>query len=87
MAPGQDNKTRITQTNNIKTKMLEGIKRYQKVENEYRNRYRSQQKRQIEITNPTMSPEEIEQAVDSDYGQQVFANAVILLPSGNCGGR
>lgn len=77
MVAGPDNKTRVTQTNNVKKKMLESIKRFQKVEVEYKNKYRMQQKRQIELTNPGMSPEEIDGVVDSDQGQQVFAEATL----------
>lgn len=77
MPHGNDNKTRVTQTNNVKKKMLESIKKFQKVEVEYKNRYRTQQKRQIELTNPGMSPEEIDNVIDSDEGQQVFAQATL----------
>ena len=77
MPGGQDNKTRVTQTNNVKRKMLEAIKKFQKVEVEYKNKYRAQQRRQVEITNPGMSPDEIESVVDSDQGQQIFAEATL----------
>ena len=77
MQAGPDNRTRVTQTNNVKKKMLESIKKFQKVEVEYKNRYRAQQKRQVELTNPGMTPEEIDNVVDSDQGQQVFAEATL----------
>ena len=77
MDMGADNKTRVTQTNNVKKKMLEAIKKFQKVEVEYKNKYRMQQRRQVEITNPGMSPDEIESVVNSDQGQQIFAEATL----------
>ena len=77
MQAGQDNKVRVTQTNNVKKRMLESVKRFQKVEIEYKNKYRAQQRRQVEITNPNLSAEEIERIVDTDQGQQVFAEATL----------
>lgn len=77
MQAGPDNKTRVTQTNSVKKKMLEAIKKFQKVEYEYKNRYRAQQKRQVELTNPNLSPSEVDEIVDSDQGQQIFANATL----------
>ncbi|BFZ56937.1 Plasma membrane t-SNARE, secretory vesicle fusion [Savitreella phatthalungensis] len=77
MPAGQDNKVRVTQTNNVKKRMLESVKKFQKVEVEYKNKYRTQQKRQVEITNPNLSADEIERIVDTDQGQQVFAEATL----------
>lgn len=77
MQAGQDNKVRVTQTNNVKKRMLESVKRFQKVEIEYKNKYRAQQRRQVEITNPNLTAEEVERIVDTDNGQQVFAEATL----------
>lgn len=77
MQAGPDNRTRVTQTNNVKKKMLEAVKRFQRIEVEYKNKYRAQQKRQVELTNPGMSPDEIDNVVDSDQGQQIFAEATL----------
>lgn len=77
MQAGPDNRTRVTQTNNVKKKMLESIKKFQRVEVEYKNKYRAQQKRQVELTNPGMSAQEIDNVIDSDQGQQVFAEATL----------
>ncbi|ORY81024.1 t-SNARE [Protomyces lactucae-debilis] len=77
MQAGPDNKSRVLQTNQTKKKMLETIKRFQRVEVEYKNKYRAQQRRQVEITNPNLTSEEIESIVDSDQGQQIFAEATM----------
>lgn len=77
MQAGPDNRTRVTQTNNVKKKMLDTIKKFQKIELEYKNKYRAQQRRQVELTNPGMTPQEIDNVVDSDQGQQIFAEATL----------
>lgn len=77
MPAGPDNKARVVQTNQTKKKMLETVKRFQRVEVEYKNKYRQQQRRQVEITNPNLTPEQVESIVDSDQGQQIFAEVTL----------
>ncbi|KAJ8609266.1 hypothetical protein MRB53_039207 [Persea americana] len=67
----------IKKLENQNAQMPGGADNKTRVEVEYKNKYRAQQRRQVEITNPGLSPEEIESVVNSDQGQQIFAEATL----------
>lgn len=52
------------------------IQEYRLVEQKSRERYRSRMERQYKIVKPDATEAEIKQAIETDQGTQVFANAL-----------
>ncbi|KAF9207181.1 Plasma membrane t-SNARE, secretory vesicle fusion [Haplosporangium sp. Z 27] len=67
---------RKTQAATLRDKFLTTLRRYQATESEARKKYQGRMERQYRIVNPEATPEEIEQALDSD-NQQIFAQSVL----------
>ncbi|KAF8522210.1 t-SNARE [Hysterangium stoloniferum] len=73
---GRDGQIRKQQTFVANQKFTEAIQNYQRVEQDYRAKYKQRMERQIKIVKPDATPEEIKAVVDEDEGQQVFAQAL-----------
>lgn len=52
------------------------IQEYREVEKKSRDRYKARMERQYKIVKPDASEAEIKQAIETDQGSQVFANAL-----------
>jgi syntaxin 1B/2/3 len=52
------------------------IQEYREVEKKSRDRYRARMERQYKIVKPDATEAEIKQAIETDQGTQVFANAL-----------
>jgi len=74
---GRDGQIRKQQTNLVKTKFVEGIQRYQQVEQQYRQRSKQRMERQFKIVKPDATPEEIREVVNDDGGGQIFSQALL----------
>ncbi|KAK9711712.1 hypothetical protein K7432_007639 [Basidiobolus ranarum] len=61
----------------LQEKFIEAIKKYQTVEYESRSRYRERVERQYRIVKPDASEEEIDNVLDEDGGNQLFAQALM----------
>ncbi|KAJ3475824.1 hypothetical protein NLI96_g11577 [Meripilus lineatus] len=75
--PGEDTRIRKNQISLVRKKFLEALQNYQKVEYDYREKYKQRVKRQFEIVKPDATQEEIEAVVnDTQAGSQIFAQAL-----------
>lgn len=73
--------TKNTQLQSLKTYFKSELAKYQSVEHEYQQKYNQQIRRQYEIVYPDASEQEIQQAMESNYGGQgVFESAVSFSP-------
>jgi len=70
-----DAQMRRNRTALVRSKFLEAIHNYQKVEQEYRAKSRQRVERQLRIVKPDATPEEVA-AVAEGGGQQIFAQAL-----------
>ncbi|KAK9898317.1 t-SNARE [Cystobasidium minutum MCA 4210] len=71
-----DKNTRRMQVAAQKKKFMDLIQEYRLVEQKSRERYRSRMERQYKIVKPDATEAEIKQAIETDQGTQVFANAL-----------
>ncbi|KAG6810235.1 hypothetical protein H0H92_012801 [Tricholoma furcatifolium] len=69
---------RRQQVARIKSKFVDAIHEYQKVEQEHRIQARQHLERQFKIVNPNASPEEIKAVVDSDQDPSQFFSQSLL---------
>ncbi|ODQ51160.1 t-SNARE [Saitoella complicata NRRL Y-17804] len=76
-AGSSDVHTRSTQTAAVKNNFLKTIQNYQKVEQEFRQRYRQRMERQYRIVNPEASDVDVSQALDTQQGGQIFSQALL----------
>ncbi|KAI9488270.1 t-SNARE [Zychaea mexicana] len=74
--PGES-KMRRTQSENVRKRFLDTIRRYQEIESDYRHKYRQRVERQIRIVKPEATEEEVDRIMDSDQGTQVFTQSII----------
>lgn len=74
-----NNSTKTTQANNIKEQFQKSVKRYQNMENNFRNKFRERTERQFRTVRPDASDSEVKEAVDeAENGHtQIFAQAVM----------
>ncbi|KAH9464153.1 hypothetical protein MJO29_002294 [Puccinia striiformis f. sp. tritici] len=72
-----DANVRATQIGALKKRLMDSLMKYQSVEQESRQKYKSRMERQYKIVKPDATPEEIRQAVDSDDGGQIFSQALM----------
>jgi hypothetical protein len=64
----------------VKSKFIEAIQNYQRVEQQYQTRYKQRIERQFKIVKPDASPEEVRAVVNSDDGgERVFSQAVSYI--------
>lgn len=77
-APGNESEknTRRMQVAAQKKKFMDLIQEYRLVEQKSRDRYRARMERQYKIVKPDATEAEIKQAIETDQGTQVFANAL-----------
>lgn len=77
-AKGRDAQIRKNQTGVLKSKFMEALQRYQKVEQQHRERQRERVMRQFKIVKQDATPEEIAAVVDNTGpgSNQIFAQAV-----------
>jgi len=82
LPPGQDPRIRRNQTSLVRSKFIETLQNYQRVEQDYRQRYRQRVERQFKIVKPDATPEEVAAVVQSDQGAggQIFAQALTTSP-------
>lgn len=70
-------KTKQTQLQSLRTFFKSELDSYQSIEREYRQKYRDQIARQYRIVNPEASEQEIQEAAETDWGNEgVFQTAV-----------
>ncbi|KAI0709432.1 t-SNARE [Earliella scabrosa] len=74
---GQIGMIRKQQTELVKTKFMDAIQNYQRVESESRQKYKNRVERQYRIVRPDATPEEVKAVVDDDQGGQVFSQALM----------
>jgi syntaxin 1B/2/3 len=60
----------------LKKKFIKTIQRYQDIERIFEKKHRQRIERQILIVKPDATPQEIENAIDSDNTPQIFAHSV-----------
>ncbi|EOD49691.1 putative snare domain-containing protein [Neofusicoccum parvum UCRNP2] len=71
------NPTKDSQIRNLKNSFTSELQSYQKIEAEYRERYREQIKRQIRIVNPEASEAEVNEAAQQEWGTEgIFQTAL-----------
>jgi len=75
--PGENVNIRQNQMRLLREKFVEGLQSYQRVEQEYRQKYRQRVERQFKIVKPDATSEEIKAVVDNDDGTQVFSQALM----------
>ncbi|RDB21312.1 Syntaxin-like protein psy1 [Hypsizygus marmoreus] len=73
--PGPDLQMRKNRAGLVRSKFIEAIQNYQRVEQEYRVKSRQRVERQLKIVKPDATPEEVA-AVAEGGGQQIFAQAL-----------
>ncbi|KZV64713.1 t-SNARE [Peniophora sp. CONT] len=56
---------------------VEALQAYQRVEQDYKERYKQRTGRQFEIIKPDATPEEVRAVVENDGGEQIFQQAVM----------
>ncbi|GLB35029.1 putative syntaxin N-terminal domain [Lyophyllum shimeji] len=72
---GPDAQMRTNQIAFVRSKFVDAIQNYQRVEREYRAKARQRVERQLRIVKPDATPEEVA-AVSEGGGQQIFAQAL-----------
>ncbi|KZT60450.1 t-SNARE [Calocera cornea HHB12733] len=60
----------------LKSEFREAVENYQRVEQQYRQRYRERMERQFRIVKPDATPEEVQAVLEDGQGGQVFAQAL-----------
>ncbi|VDB82808.1 unnamed protein product [Peniophora sp. CBMAI 1063] len=75
--PGQNAMIRKNQTKLLREKFVEALQNYQRVEQDYRQRYKQRVERQFKIVKPDATPEEVRAVVENDGGGQVFQQALM----------
>ncbi|KAF2140516.1 uncharacterized protein K452DRAFT_252194 [Aplosporella prunicola CBS 121167] len=71
------NPAKHSQVRNLKTSFTNELQSYQRLEADYRERYRDQIRRQVRIVNPELTEEEVEQAAETDFGSEgIFQTAL-----------
>ncbi|KAI8377801.1 t-SNARE [Radiomyces spectabilis] len=73
LSSGSDLQIRHTQVVKLKKNFIDLIQHYQGIERDFSSRCRQRMERQIRIVNPEISQDELDQIIDSDQQQQVFA--------------
>ncbi|CAG7560557.1 unnamed protein product [Fusarium equiseti] len=69
--------TKETQLQSLRTFFKSELDKYQSIERDYRQRYRDQIARQYRIVNPDASEEEVQEAANTDWGNEgVFQTAL-----------
>lgn len=74
---GQIGMIRKQQTELVKTKFMDAIQSYQRVESESRQKYKNRVERQYKIVRPDATAEEVKAVVEDDQGGQVFSQALM----------
>ncbi|RDX56588.1 t-SNARE [Polyporus arcularius HHB13444] len=74
---GQIGMIRKQQTELVKTKFMDAIQNYQRIESESRQKYKNRVERQYKIVRPDATPEEVKAVVEDDQGGQVFSQALM----------
>jgi len=74
---GTEGRVRRDQTGAVKARFVEAAQGYQKVEADYRLRYRQQMERQFRIVKPDATSDEIETAMSNQRGSQIFEQALL----------
>ncbi|KAG2197192.1 hypothetical protein INT46_003354 [Mucor plumbeus] len=72
-----DSQMRRTQLQGLKKKFIKTIQRYQDIEHTFEKKHRQRIERQILIVKPDATPQEIENAIDSDNTPQIFAHSLL----------
>jgi syntaxin 1B/2/3 len=72
-----DLNVRKAQAAALRKKFMETIQNYQQVEFQNRQKHRQRMERQYRIVKPDATQEEIEQVLDNDGGNQVFAQSLM----------
>jgi syntaxin 1B/2/3 len=72
-----DLNVRKAQAAALRKKFMETIQNYQQVEYQNRQKYRQRMERQYRIVKPNATQDEIEQVLDNDGGNQVFAQSLL----------
>ena len=71
---------RSVQVAAVKSKFIEAIQNYQRVEQQYQTRYKQRIERQFKIVKPDASPEEVRAVVNYDEGGvRIFSQAVTFF--------
>ncbi|KZO97926.1 syntaxin-like protein [Calocera viscosa TUFC12733] len=60
----------------LKSEFKEAVENYQRVEQQYRQRYRERMERQFKIVKPDATPEEVQAVLEDGQGGQIFAQAL-----------
>ncbi|KAI7884104.1 t-SNARE [Lichtheimia hyalospora FSU 10163] len=68
---------RKTQSEAVRKRFLETIRRYQDIENGYRQKFRQRVERQIRIVKPEATEEEIDHIMESDQNTQLFTQSIL----------
>lgn len=74
---GRDGQVRKQQTALVKSKFVDAIQNYQRVEQQYRQKYKQRMERQFKIVKPDATPEEIRAVVNDESGGQIFSQALM----------
>ncbi|CDH56709.1 syntaxin-like protein [Lichtheimia corymbifera JMRC:FSU:9682] len=61
----------------VRKRFLETIRRYQDIENGYRQKFRQRVERQIRIVKPEATEEEIDHIMESDQNTQLFTQSIL----------
>ena len=73
----KDKNMQESQLGAIKSRFKGSIQRYQEMEQQYRQKYRARAERQFKIVKPDATQQEVQQALDSDQGNQIFSQALL----------
>ncbi|KAI9596814.1 t-SNARE [Syncephalis fuscata] len=72
-----DLQIRKSQCAQLKRKFLDAVQRYQQVEQQFRQKYRERMERQYRIVCPNATQAEVDAALDSNTGNQLFAQELL----------
>ncbi|EEB89294.1 hypothetical protein MPER_12625 [Moniliophthora perniciosa FA553] len=77
----QEGEMRMNRLAHVRTKFVEALQEYQRVEQDHRTKVRERAERQFRIVQPDATPEQARQAVESDSGSQIFMQALVNVDS------
>lgn len=77
----QEGEMRMNRLAHVRSKFVETLQEYQRVEQDHRVKVRERAERQFRMVQPDATPEQVRQAVESDSGSQIFMQALMNVDS------
>lgn len=75
-----EQRIRLSQHANMTQKFIDSVNEYQDIQQKYKTKYKDRLERQYKIVKPNATHEEIEKAMESGAGSDLFAQQILMGP-------